>query len=778
MISERQVHSDLRELLLNKEPFKYAHLIKFERPSRPDSATGKVSTSAERYTYLTDASRDVNFDDNSVDLNGMRNGTQVYIANKVLSVGNVQESVEAKADTCTIQLDGNGIGGSASVAINISQVNASTWDLEIVDKSVSLVNQGFREGDKITLSGECTGSFNIKNFRANNTIRVTRIDDDLDPGTDKDVTVVLDSEEIKSILLNKNDEDYSSFINREVYIYRAYFKDGIMVGELPDSEGNLGPILLFRGIITNVGFDDDDAGIKVQWGLTSHWGDFSQVKGRVTSDEFHRALDANGVPQPDSAIKPIYAYDKGFAHSDTSINLLSTYSVLVEKTTVRAKNGFFGIGAKTKVKTTLEPEDRNTALDFQLQAKSIPVIYGVRNTTGIPIFADTLKTSSANVFVVYALSEGQIGGIYDVYVEGKSLICNDEADYNVRSSQNSEGTIDLVCRGRADRGDVLGGVPNTDPNTAPIDYYYDPENGIDLRNVWGLDFNKNALRNYQGYVPPEDATVTNSGRGVVHGESITLTQPQEVNLDFFSGTESQKAASQLVQLAQSKQFKVQNDYWLGNDSAEYWGPNHRLIDTAYIVGRFTIKEGETTIPDLEFILRGKALECYNYDYSYCHDEKMSGENPNNFELGDTVTLSTGQIVQIIDKWSFYNPEGNLDTRFRFSEDPNLGYNEDAVASLKRFSMTKAGGATWTMVTYDWVIHEGTVGTEISAPVTDVTNPGGGIDITFPPNPNIPIGGGPGSGSPIYSIIDNNGQVRKDALISGNAYEMRVTSEVY
>ena len=67
MLSERPVHPDVRTLLMNNIPFQYGHLIKFERPSRPDDATGTVSTSAQKYTYLTDASRDVTFDDLSVD---------------------------------------------------------------------------------------------------------------------------------------------------------------------------------------------------------------------------------------------------------------------------------------------------------------------------------------------------------------------------------------------------------------------------------------------------------------------------------------------------------------------------------------------------------------------------------------------------------------------------------------------------------------------------------------------------------------------------------------
>ena len=767
-LSERDVHFEVRELLMSGDPFQYAHLIKFERPSRPDELSGRISTSAQRYTYLTDASRDVVFDDRSKDLNGGFNGPQTYIANKVLGVSNVQEAIEAKADNCTLTLDGNGIGGATTEEVTITQVGSRSWDIKW--KS-DLVLKGFREGDKITLSGDRTGAFNIHTFRNDNVTRVTKIDEDLEPGV-ATITAILDSEEIKSILLNKNADSYASFINREVFIYRAYFKDGKLVGGIPDSEGRIGPILLFRGIINNVSFDDDESGIKVQWGLTNHWGDFSQIRGRITSDEFHRALDQNGIPQPYSAIKSIYAYDKGFIHADTSLNMLATYTVMVDKTTIKAKNGFFGIGAKTKVKTVQVPEGRNTALNIQLQAKSIPIVYGVRSLQGLPIFADTLKNDSSQVFIAYALSEGEIGGIYDTYIEGKSLICNNKEDFDARSQQTSSDTIDIICRGRADRGDVLGGVNATGEN---YQNYYD---NADLRDMWRLPYNRNSVSYYQPYtgVSDEDLDlVAQNGKGIIHGESIRLTSPQEIVLDFFSGTESQAASSQLVSIAAANNFKVQNDYWTGTDNAEYWGPNHRLIDTAYVVGKFKIKEGETTIPDIEFIVRGKVLDCYNYDYSYAHDDKMTAESPNSFLLGDQVLLSTGQSVQIIDKWSFTRPDGVLETRFRFSEPPDLEY-DGVVPGIKRFSMSK-GGLTWTMTTYDWVIHEGSVGAAIRAPATINDSNPDNVIITYPPNPNMGAGGVPSQPSPIYSYIDGNNNVYKDALISGSVTESSVISNM-
>lgn len=729
MLTERPVDVNVKNMLINNEPFSYAHLVKFERPSRPD-ANGRTSTSKERYTYLTDASREVNFDDGSTNLAGVANGSQVYLANKIIKVGAVSEQTEAKASNFNLTLDGNGIGAYADATVTITVVNTITWDLTW-PANIDLIGAGFREGDKVTLTGIGTGDYNIQSFRDGNVLRVTKIDSVLSGATGS-LQMSLSSEEIKSILLNKNLPEYASFVNREVFIYRGYYQNGNIVGT---------PVLLFKGIIANVSFDDTDQNIQVTWGLTSHWGDFAQVKGRITSDDFHRALDQNGIPQPQSALKTSYAYDKGFSHAETSINLLATYQVQVEKQDVKAKSGFLGlgIGAKVKVKKYFVSEDRNTELDFQLQAKSIPVMYGVRNAKGIPIFADTLNSNSSTVYVVYALCEGEIGGIYDAYIEGNSLICNDKADFDARSVQTADNTVELICRGRADRGDVLGGI--TSISGTPQNYY----NGWEYLYT-DFNYNYTMLSNYQPYVPPTTTIADTIGKGVVDGESIALTSPQVINLDFFSGRPGQKAASQLVEIARNNGFKIQNSYWTGTNTAEYWGPNHRLLDTAYVVAKFEIEEGETTIPDLEFVLRTKNIDCYNYDYSYAHYTKASGESEANFNLGDTVTfynmsdVALGTSVQIIDKWTFTNPDGTLNTRFRFSSPPNLSY-VNGVPTVTKFYMKTAAAPKWTMVTWNYEEFRGTVAAQAAATPTTVVNNGGFVAINYTGGTNL-VGGAP------------------------------------
>jgi hypothetical protein len=779
----RSVNINLQNALVNNDSFKYAHLIKFERPSKPDDLTGLVSTSKERYTYLTDASIDVSFDDGSTSLDGVPNGTQIYLANKVLKVGSIQEQTKATPGQTSVVIDGNALGAKLTASVTISAVSTGVWDLAFQAPVTveDVLEQGFREGDKLAvIIGSTTYTVNITGFRANNTLRVSKIDLDLVTGS-QSVTLALSSEEVISILLNKNDANYASFINREVFIYRAYF----------DSENHqiIGtPINLFKGIIQNVSFEDNEDAIRVTWGLTSHWGDFAQVKGRVTSDEFHRALDENGAPRPASTAKPIYAYDKGFMHSETSLNILSKYFTSTNEIVgVKSKKGFLGIGAKTKVRRQDVTRENFTELNFQLAAKSIPVIYGVRVTEGIGIFADTLNTDSSTVYALTALCEGEIGGIYDVFIDGQSLICNDKADFDARSeevtrSSEDRDSIEVFCRGRADRGDVLGSQPAVDFSF--LNSYY----------AAGFDFNslfipENAFSEpfYPDYnaIPMQPTQRYSAGTGLIDGEYIELTSPINMKLDFFSGKAGQKANAELVGISRNKGFKIQNDYWTGSDTVEYWGPNHRLLDTAYIAGKFKIAEGDTNLPEFRVVVRGKLVDCYNYDGSYIKDRKVTEESADNFPLGSVVSLfsSTGTLlnsnVQIIDKWSFFNPDGTTNTRFRFSQMPALSYS-NGVPSVTKFYMQNASNQRWTMVTYNHKEYSAALATDVSSGTLVKTTVGANIGFTFATNSDMTVEGDLYHTSPVFKVVnsslnDISGSLFAYQLFSGTVTSTSLTS---
>jgi hypothetical protein len=113
-----------------------------------------------------------------------------------------------------------------------------------------------------------------------------------------------------------------------------------------------------------------------------------------------------------------------------------------------------------------------------------------------------------------------------------------------------------------------------------------------------------------------------------------------------------------------------------------------------------------------------------------------------------VALSSHEII---DKWTFTRPDGVVETRFRFDTRPNLGYVND-VPTITKFYM-QSGVNKWTMTTYNHILNSGTVGTELTIPVTSV-NPeadgSGSITVgTAPPAT------GPGTGNPLYSFPDSH-----------------------
>ena len=102
-MAERSVGTATRKKLINNEPFAYAHLVKFERPSSV-LRNGKFSTDAKRYAYFTDAPHNLDFDDQTDNTAGNNNGTQTYIAGKLLDVGTYSETIEARASGMTLTM--------------------------------------------------------------------------------------------------------------------------------------------------------------------------------------------------------------------------------------------------------------------------------------------------------------------------------------------------------------------------------------------------------------------------------------------------------------------------------------------------------------------------------------------------------------------------------------------------------------------------------------------------------------------------------------------------
>ena len=94
-----------------------------------------------------------------------------------------------------------------------------------------------------------------------------------------------------------------SYYIRSVHVYKVFLD--------PDDNSIIGaPVLIFKGLINKADIiDNPNRSLQVKWNITSHWGDFVQVNGRLTSDPVHRALDNEGNPQPEVPKKEAYAYD-------------------------------------------------------------------------------------------------------------------------------------------------------------------------------------------------------------------------------------------------------------------------------------------------------------------------------------------------------------------------------------------------------------------------------------------------------------------------------------
>ena len=141
--------------------------------------------------------------------------------------------------------------------------------------------------------------------------------------------------------------------------------------------------------------------------------------------------------------------------------------------------GWFGRGKNVEITTDVE---RETDLRFDLEARYLPVIYGVRRLNGTLVFADTASDNAGEVFLAEALCEGPIHGIYNIYVEDNSIICVDKPDSDVRAGGSA--AVDVVCIGRTDKGEVMSGGPIAHASNM-LSYIYDND---DSNSLWWNDY--------------------------------------------------------------------------------------------------------------------------------------------------------------------------------------------------------------------------------------------------------------------------------------------------
>ena len=718
MATERSVNSTIRTTLINNEAFEYAHLVKFERPQLPN-ANNTFSTNASKFAYLTDGARDITFNDGSTNDSGNANGSQIYRANKLLRVTGYKESMQAKATSMTLTIAAEVLGTSVvgNLTFSSSTITCSTL--------IDFVEEGFKEGDKIKLeANDGSGSNHNKTFlitgftNSNRNITIETLDDAFSSNSTGELyTVSLESDEIKGPLIARGtDLANPSFLNKNVEVHKVFLNP-----ETGEIKGNAS-ILIFKGLITKTNINEDPTKSSVvSWTLNSHWADFTRLQGRMTSDESHRALTTEGKPQRDATLKPDYADDMGFMHGDTSVNVLATYQekYYVPKVTT-SSHGLFGV--KTKVKMSMEEKsrDRDVKLAVEMSAKYLPVVYGVRKIPGIPVFADTPDNDPDTIYVVYAICEGEIEALYDIYVDGQPLICLNESDFDDRNTTVSEPSSAVVCAGRADKGETLSGATsvtstiNSYPPGKQSKFYDEPRHVQD-----GMVFDeydhamgewKSVISNYLGLTNKTSISGGSvSDVGIRNGQQFKIEAPQDIKLWFHSGRFDQEANSQLINIATGVKFKRQADYFTSDE--EYWSPNHRLLDTTYVVAEITVTEEASDIPELEFVVKGKIHENYNYDFKYRHDDlSYSSEDATDFIVGESVTFhrtsdnATLNTTTVKDVYKIANPEtGAIINAIRFGDKPfhttNFSYVDD-VPDHTQFYAKDASNNTWHMLTFN------------------------------------------------------------------------------
>lgn len=718
MATERSVNSTIRTTLINNEPFEYAHLVKFERPQLPN-ANNTFSTNANKFVYLTDGARDISFNDGSTNDSGSANGSQIYRANKLLNVTGYKESMQAKASSMTLTIAAETLGTSVSGNLTFSGSTITCSTL------IDFVEEGFKEGDKIKLeANDGAGSNHNKIFlitgftNSNQNITIETLDDTFTSNATGELyTISLESEEIKGPLIARGtDLANPSFLNKNVEVHKVFIDPD--TGEI---KGNAS-ILIFKGLITKTNINEDPSkSSRVTWTLNSHWADFSRIQGRMTSDETHRALTAEGTPQRDAALKADYADDMGFMHGDTSVNVLATYQEKYYEPKLKtSSHGLFGV--KKKVQMTMEEKfrDRDVKLAVEMSAKYLPVVYGVRKLPGIPVFADTPSNDPDTIYVVYAICEGEVEALYDIYIDGQPLICLNKADFDDRNTTVSEPSSAVLCAGRADRGETLSGSVAT---TSTINNYLPGKNafvGEDYAADSGefgdqYDFQlaewKAAISG--GYQNLASSVSVSGGStsdvGIRNGQQFQIQNPQSIKLWFHSGRFDQEANSKLISIAEGTKFKRQLDYFTSDE--EYWSPNHRLLDTTYVVAEITVTEESSDIPELEFVVKGKIHENYNYDYKYRHDDlSHSSETASDFIVGESVTFyrtsddTVLNTTTVKDIYKMANPEtGSMMDVIRFGARPydatNFPYVDD-VPTYTEFYAKDTSNNTWHMLTFN------------------------------------------------------------------------------
>ena len=123
----------------------------------------------------------------------MLTDAQTYIANKLISVGTVGETTQAKATSMSINV--------SAAALSTSVTDAVTFTTTTITGTNDFVEEGFREGDTLLITGGAnnTKEVRVDRFEVNNTkMVVSCTTNNLLAGTNQTVTLSFSNPEVES----------------------------------------------------------------------------------------------------------------------------------------------------------------------------------------------------------------------------------------------------------------------------------------------------------------------------------------------------------------------------------------------------------------------------------------------------------------------------------------------------------------------------------------------------------------------------------------------------
>ena len=171
-----------------------------------------------------------------------------------------------------------------------------------------------------------------------------------------------------------------------------------------------------------------------------------------------------------------------------------------------------------------------------------------------PIFVDVDKDNPSDVYIAYALCEGEVGAVYDVYIEDQPSVCLDQADSDARDVANIDpndpdaNNVSVYCAGRANKGDVISGQHYLDEAT---------ELEIPFQDLFDQDYNYNMIRDGANFSRPlylkrlgTDYNIpAGDPRGITHETQYSFNSPIAASLMFHAGKPDQDANQELLELS-------------------------------------------------------------------------------------------------------------------------------------------------------------------------------------------------------------------------------------